>query len=663
MINAVSHTEFDKRAMPIEAILLAHQLVLLPLYFFVPVWIAVINTIAAGAVFYCSRNPHVVINRWLKVAVTLVAIAGVLVAFRKFSGRDAGVALIAVMYGLKILEIRTRRDANLILSLSFFILIAGFFFSQKPIIAFYQFIPVIAVLNGFIAMQSLQKFELASSTLKSVLKDLSRYLLIAIPIMIVLFVFFPRLSGPLWRMPGASLATTGVSDVMSFSEISALQTSDNIAFRVTFNGAAPEETELYWRVLVLDTFDGIAWQRSRRNPMADLDVTLQSGTFDYSVTLEPTKLNYLVTLDRPLNSPQNAVIVNDQTVFSRFRVLDRTRYQLTSSPSLIIDSVLPASQRQLYLNLPSTGNSDSIEWAEDLRETVNSDAEFVNQVLRVINQQEYFYTLTPGEMDEEIIDSFWLDKREGFCEHYASTLVFLARAAGIPARVVVGYQGAEKNPLADYWIVRDANAHAWTEIWLEGRGWVRFDPTAAIASHRVDDSLMQEYEQRNSLFDDFDIVELDQIGLLKELQYWMDEMNTSWNDWILDYNRARQRQFFQNWGFSRVTNQMLIIVMSVIVAFFVFLSGIKWFHTRSSLDPLAKALENYLTKLAEGQIIEIAPSDGPKTISLKLASVDKEKYHHHIDVLQRYIVARYGADSNKAEKQQAVEREIRQLKV
>ena len=252
----ISKAQLQSRPLPVIPIIIAQQSALFPLYFFIPLWIVMLNLIAAGLVILSVKSKSFVIARWLKLVITAAAIVGILVFFRKFAGRDAGVALISAMYGLKILETKKIRDANLLLSLGFFMLVAGFLFTQKPWIAFYQFIPIIAILNALVAMQSVGKGKTVKRSLGDVVRNLSRYLLLALPIMIVLFLFFPRLGGPIWRMPGASTAASGVSDSMSPGDVSNLQLFDKVAFRAIFSGQTPNERELYWRMITLDEYDG-----------------------------------------------------------------------------------------------------------------------------------------------------------------------------------------------------------------------------------------------------------------------------------------------------------------------------------------------------------------------------------------------------------------------
>ena len=642
MTFSLTSKEFAERPLPMDAIIFAQQLVLLPLYFFVPIWIAVLNSLAAFVVLYSFKSNRFKVPRVFKLLITVAAIAAIFIAFKKFSGRDAGIALISAMYGLKILEINSRRDANLLLCLGFFMVVAGFLFSQKPIIAVYQFIPVLMILNAFIALNSLDRPGIFKSSFKNVIKELSRYLLFALPVMIVLFLFFPRLSGPIWRMPGASSAASGVSDTMSPGEISSLQLSDEIAFRVKFVDKKPEDSDLYWRMLVLDKFDGLTWSREGTTffNLTD-DLKDKNESFEYSITLEPTRLNYLVTLDKPISLPRNGRIVQDYTAFTRFRIRDRLRYQLTSAPALATDLELSQYQRDLYTRLPNDGNERSLDWARQQRQLFDNDDEYIQAVLRRINRENYFYTLTPPIMDEDTIDSFWFDNQTGFCEHYSSAFVFLARAAGIPARIVIGYQGAERNPLTDYWLVRYANAHAWTELWFEGRGWVRIDPTAAIAPHRIEERLLGDYRQRLSLFNDIDVIDLEDIGVLRQLDYWFDQVNSSWNDWVLDFNSGRQRQLFQNWGLKGLSNEQLVIIMIVFICGFIGFISLQAFHKQKDIDPVEKAFNKLLQQLMAAELIKPEEQAGPAEIISILGQRDAQKYERHIQVLREYVQIRY----------------------
>ncbi len=656
----ITNNALKIQKLPFAEIIIAQQLTLLPLYFYIPVWVTTLSIIVAILMFWSKAKTKFVCPRWLKLVITLITIGGIYLLFKKFSGREAGVTLIVAMYSLKILETNKRRDANLILNLSFFILTTGFLFSQQPLIAIYQFIPVIAILY---ALTKLHQVDISSAfSFASLLKSTSKLLLMALPVMVLLFLFFPRLSSPLWRMPGSAAAVSGVGDSMSPGDVSNLQLFDKIAFRATFNGETPNENDLYWRVLVLDEFDGLTWTRGGSTPFKIPQAQIELlNTIDYSISMEPSRQNYLVTLDKAVSGQNNSTLLSDFVVYSRFRIIDRVKYNLTSAPSLAADiNGLTNQQRNFFTRLPQEGNARSKAWAIQERQKHISDYDYLQSLLKTINQDAYYYTLSPPILAQDTVDSFWFDFQRGFCEHYAGAFVYMARAAGIPARVVIGYQGAEKNTLADYWIVRYANAHAWTEVWLEGQGWVRIDPTTAIAPHRVEEQLLSDYSQRNGIFDDFSIVEFDNIGLMKELEYWFDEMNNNWNEWIVDFNSGRQRQLFNNLGIKAISNKQLISLLGIGLALFLLVISFQSFRNRAKQDRLAVAYERF-KKITLRQLVVLKQLDnqsltnlGPKAIYQLILSSDVTYQKEQLSLLKHYIQLRYSG-------KEASDRQIKKL--
>ncbi len=700
MSKQISLSEYNSRNIDMLPILAAQQLVLLPLYFFIPFWITILCLVVVSVVYLAEVRQKFSVHPRIKNIITLVAVASILFSFQKLTGRDAGVALIATMYGLKVLEIKSQRDVYILMLLGFFILLAGFLFDQSPWIAVYQFIPVAAILNALTSIHSLSHsgeiksagFGLATPSIsivhhsfKATIRQLLKYLVLAIPLMIILFVFFPRLAGPIWRMPGSSSGTSGISDTMSPGEISSLQLFDKIAFRVKFEGDTPRGSNMYWRTLVLDDFDGLTWSREKKNKeqgiptfaqlnknkMANNEYETVSGFYRYDISLEKTRQRWLTFLDRPIDIPKRARLFADYSVQIDHRLLDRTRYKAESHVGLPLDRQLTLVQRQKNTRLPDNSNTRSIEWAERQRQLFPTDRAFIESLLLKINQQEYFYTLSPPIMQRDTVDSFWFDEQKGFCEHYAGALVFMARAANVPARVVIGYQGAEKNPLSDYWIVRYANAHAWTEIWLENEGWVRVDPTAAIAPHRIEEQLRMDYSQRDSLFDDFgfDAVDLNNIGWIKQFEYWMDQANTGWNDWILDYNQDSQRKLFEGIGLKNLTSQQVSILMMVLLAGFLMFVSFRLVRTKQPIDPvqaslkiLTRKLNKHGIKLLDNQGISALIGDIRQKQQVK-PTIESSSASQLIRVLKLYNYLRYQRNEITQKQQNHFRQQVKTLRI
>lgn len=705
----ISFSEYNARKMDLLPILVAQQLVLLPLYFFIPVWITLVNLVVVSVVYFANVRQKYSIHPRIKNIITLVAVAGVLFSFHKFTGRDAGVALIATMYGLKIMEIKSQRDVYILMLLGFFILLAGFLFDQSPWIAMYQFIPVAAILNALTSIHSIPESpdplmpsgkrlsglksrpNILHFSFKATIRQLLKYLALSIPLMIILFVFFPRLAGPIWHMPGGTSASSGISDTMSPGEISDLQLFDKIAFRVKFKGDAPRGSNMYWRTLVLDSFDGLTWSREKKSKEQGIDTYAQLnrtkltandyeqkidyedniGFYRYDISLEKTQLIWLTFLDRPIDIPKRARLLSDFSVQIDHRLLDRTRYTAESQVGLLLDNRLSLIQREKNTQLPQEGNSRSIDWAKQQRQLFSGDRAFIESLLLKINQQEYFYTLSPPIMQRDTVDSFWFDEQKGFCEHYAGALVFLARAAGVPARVVVGYQGAEKNPLSDYWIVRYANAHAWTEIWLENEGWVRVDPTAAIAPHRIEQQLQTDYSQRDSLFEDFGFnsVDLDDIGWVKQFEYWMDQANTGWNDWVLDYSQDSQRKLFEGLGLENLTVQQVSILMIAMLAAFLGLVSFRWVRNKQPVDPVQESLNILIRKLNKHGI-ELQNTQGINALAKDIQQkqrckpiLEESSTTQLIRILNLYSYLRYQRKDISPKQQNYFRQQVKSLRI
>lgn len=678
--NQISSTELKARTINLQPVLLAQQLVLFPLYFFLPLWIVALNILIALVVYFRVIKHNWRITNWLKVGLTCLATIGVVMTFQRLAGRDAGVALIAIMYGLKILEVKSSRDVYVLTLLGFFILLAGFLFSQSPLIGLYQFIPIAAIFNCLTSLQSLRLNEgIVDETLLETIKRLSKYLILAIPMMMILFVFFPRLSGPIWKMPSGTRAMSGVSDTMSPGAVSSLQLSEEIAFRVKFEGNSPPAARMYWRTLVLDDFDGFTWARTedfhRRFNLSDAVSeaveTDPNSTIKYDVSLERTRQKWLTLLDTATEIPKQSVMTSDYSVQVRYRISDRIRYKASSQLNLKLERKLSQSQKILATRLPENGNPRSHDWAIEERQKHASDKDYILALLARINQQPYFYTLSPPIMERDTVDSFWFEQKEGFCEHYSGALVFLARAAGVPARVVVGYQGAEKNPMSDYWIVRHSNAHAWTEIWFENEGWVRVDPTAAIAPSRVEELLRGDYRQRDSLFDDFGFgaVDIENISALKRFQYWLDQANTGWNDWILDYGRDKQQDLFKGLGLSKLNSTQIVVLMFILLGVFLSWVSWKWLNVKKSSDILTNSLEILVAKLAS-KGIQFEPSKGVIQLTKELRSdarlarqIEPSSRNELIKVLETYSKLRYSPNKTSGSIEKDFHRQVKTLKI
>jgi transglutaminase-like putative cysteine protease len=407
---------------------------------------------------------------------------------------------------------------------------------------------------------------------------------IGLPLAMGVFWLFPRLSSPLWGVPDRALRTPGLSDRMSPGDWAELMLDDSPALRATFAGAAPPPSRMYWRGPVLWDFDGRTWTTSewawwagtRGAPPAD------APRYDYELEIEPTERSDLVALDMPLAAPDGAVLHRDGSLRSTRPLTEVTRWRMSSVAWAGVGGGLPAQLRTLALRLPDGYNPRAVALARRWRSEATgrgpaADAAIANRALAWI-EAEFAYTLEVPPMGRDTVDEFLFERKAGYCEHFSGAFVVLMRAAGIPARVVTGYAGGYRNPVGDYWLVRRSDAHAWAEIWLDDRGWVRVDPTAAVAPERIYDTLD---DRRPGMLGGF-------AGLAPVFDVG-DWLRRGWNDFVLGYDASRQRRLLQPFGIPDLDSARLIQLFVLAVA--LSLGGMFWLTTRQERerDPVLRA--------------------------------------------------------------------------
>jgi len=369
----------------------------------------------------------------------------------------------------------------------------------------------------------------------------------AVPLLLLLFLVFPRI-GPLWKVPlPSNAASTGMTDHMAPGDIAQLSQSDALAFRAVFSDSVPAQRELYWRGLVLDHFDGRAWHANDFNDMPFQH--LQSSqpkftgpTIEYEIFLEPTYQRWAYALQVPEPLTKNVYLTMDYRLLAKDAIADKFVYRARAYPQAAFDLKLDQRLRRYELKLAGPNNNPRTQkWAQELRSQFGDDRELIDFILNYYRLQQFFYTLNPPLLGDNTIDEFLFDNRRGFCEHYASSFVFLLRAAGIPARVVAGYQGGEINPLTGTVLVHQFDAHAWAEVWLEGSGWLRFDPTAAVAPQRIENGLERAVAPGEFLAQQpLSASRYRNVGWLNDLRHRIDAVNYAWTRWVVNYRDDTQ---------------------------------------------------------------------------------------------------------------------------
>lgn len=574
--------------------LIACVAVVLPNVVWLPAWVLLLGAgcIAARVMIHTGRwsFPH-----WsLRLLLVVAAAAGLLVSFNRDASLNAMVALLTVGLALKLLEIYRRRDALVLLYVALFVAATVFLFEQSLLMAVYMCVAVLAVIA---ALVSVWQDPLREEMLRP-LKLASRMLLPALPLMLVLFFLFPRI-GPLWSVElDRSAARTGLSDSMAPGDISRLTRSDELAFRAVFEGEPPAPSLRYWRVLVLSAFDGRSWTVGSSSARGAEVLDVQGETLSYEIVQEPSRQRWLYALDVPLAAPPQAQLTMPRTLVSANEVSQRIQYSLTSAPAYQLATQLSQAERRTYTRLPSGGNPRS-------RELVNTWLnESQGDVLALLDQMlEYFhasfvYTLEPMALGEHSVDEFLFDTRQGFCEHFASATAFMLRAADIPARVVTGYQGGEWNTTQRYLTLRQYDAHAWVEVWIEGQGWQRLDPTAAVAPERIEMSADQLFSGQAGFLADSPLSarRLIRQGWLLQARMRYDALNFAWQRWVLNYHH-QQQSLLQDW-LGGVTPWKMVLALLVPGA--LVLGWLAWRLLRwpQPQDPLQRHLQRLLQRVA-----------------------------------------------------------------
>ncbi len=579
----------------------------------------------------------------LLLPLALCAMVGIYMTFKTFLGRESGVAMLVLLVAFKTLEMRARRDLFVVVFLCFFLVLTNFFYSQSIATALMMVASVVALLTAQLSFQ----FTGSVPPLRKRVGMGLRIVALASPLALALFVFFPRIQGPLWGLPGdARSGSTGMSKSMSPGNIANLAQSEEIAFRVKFEGAAPRPSQLYWRGLVLGDFDGRTWNQVMRLPgerLPSVQATLVDPPARYQVTLEPHNERWLYALDLASAPPRldnNAAGVSSEAeIMTRLPVTQRLRYEAVSHLryQLQVEGGLPDQRR--WLGLPRGFNPRAMQEGLDLQREPDP-ARRVAMVLQRFAKGGFAYTLEPPALGQHSVDEFLYTTKLGFCEHYASAFVFLMRAADVPARVVVGYQGGEINPVDRYMTVRQLDAHAWTEVWIENRGWLRVDPTAAVAPLRIETQTARaKPPQRSGLEKVGTMMNLEKFEWLTQLRFRISAINNSWNQWVLNYTPERQQGALESlkalFGQWRSLAAVALLGLLFIVA--------RAIHLRREKDPVDALYSALCLHLAKLGVVR-ARDEGPTAFAARIAGLEMAAPRKDAAVrfLQLYSRHKYG---------------------
>ncbi len=616
-----------------------------------PIWISVLAISIAGWRLLQLRMRSKPAAKWMMILIAVAASVGILLQYRTLFGRDAGVALLVVMLALKLLESRTQRDGMLLGFLGCFLLVTNFLHSQTIPTAAYMLGCAWLLVASLIGMQ----YTGAWPGWRSPVRSAGVLILQGVPLMLVLFLLFPRIQGPLWGMPQDAYAgLSGLSDTMSPGSMNSLILSDAIAFRASFAGVIPEPKDLYWRGPVLWDYDGRTWT-APRIVQSTTDLPDHSPQIEYTVTLEPHNKRWLFALEFPGRRPPRSIATRDMQLLSFTPVRTRMRYDMVSSIGTAYGADDDQSLLARNLRLPPDTNPRTSQFAQDLRQKFPDDRNLVAAVLTRFRNENFVYTLSPPLLGEQPVDEFLFETRRGFCEHFASAFTVLMRAAGIPARVVTGYLGGEINPVGEYILVRQADAHAWVEIWLKNTGWVRVDPTAAVSPARVERGIASALPRTDPL----PMFVRGDFAMLQRMRLTLDSVTYTWNQWVLGYTPDRQRRFLSYIGFSESTWQTLAFVLLFCAGIAVLIGTAFALRDLRGVreDAVKKIYEQFCRKLGR-QGLQRDAAEGPRVFAQRVTQKLPELAATVNEITALYIALRYGGES-RPEQIQALKRRVR----
>lgn len=584
--------------------------------------------------------PALTPGRWALLPLTLAGIGIAFDAHFSFAGRDAGTALLVVMLALKTLELRTPRDLRLLMVLFGFLLVAHFLFDQSAALALYLGALLVADL-GLMADLTARP---ASRPVQGALRLAGALTLQALPLALVLFLLFPRLSAPLWNLGNQPQRNvTGMSESMEPGSISELIVSGEPAFRVRFDGAAPPQNRLYWRGLVLWDYDGRRWTRGAPGVMPEARPRLAhaSGRIGYELVLEPTNQRWLFALDMPLAAPEGATLDGDFQIAAGQRLTKTARYRMVSATTYDTGP-LDLDQEEAGLQLPANVTPRMRDLVAGWQAVGGGPRQIIDQALAYIRRSDFYYTLLPPPLGDNPADEFLFETRRGYCEHYAEAFALLMRIAGVPARIVLGYQGAEPVSWDNWYLVTQAAAHAWVEVWLQGQGWVRVDPTAAIAPQRIErGGVLARLGAGTPLR-----FQLEETGALFRLAHGLRLMaataGIAWQDWVLDFSLARQEQMLEAVGLGRLRQYGLALAMVVAAAAIFWLLTMALVRGGKRREPLDQVYLAFCDRL--GRIgLPRGSSEGPLDYARRVVAARPDLTEGVEAFMSLYLPARYRA--------------------
>jgi protein-glutamine gamma-glutamyltransferase len=619
-------------------VLAALAIAVMPHAPYLPAWVSLLLLAIGAWRWTAGQRGWPLAPRALRMLIVLLATVAIFGTYRTLNGIEAGTALLVLMAAAKLMETRGSRDLTVLIFIAWFLLYAALLRNQGllqlPWLLGSASLTTVALMKVHADATSAPALNLARRALALLVQ--------AVPVAVLLFLLFPRLPGPFWGLESGSQARTGLDDEMTPGDLSELSASGAVAFRVRFHGATPPPEQRYWRGPVLHEFDGRSWRRPRAQAFPSQEVRFAGAPLGYQIALEPHSRRWILALDLPVQWPEREVFQTyDFTLLSARPVGSVTAYELVSHPRFVAGVELPESLRRKDLSLPGDGtNAGSVALGRALASRHDGDVRgIVRELMRMFREQPFEYTMRPPRLADNAVDEFLFETRKGFCEHYASAFTFVMRAAGVPARVVTGYQGGEFNPYGGYLIVRQSDAHAWSEVWVEGAGWLRVDPTAAVAPERI----------RRGLIDAVGADEpvpgrlRDASTLWMQFELGWDAVNDFWNQRVVRFDADAQFDLLERLGIDEPDWRALGLGLAAsLAAFFVALSAyLGWRHRPPRKDWPAR-LHGVVVQRLRRRGLEPGPVEGPIAFLLRAEQTCPDLARPLREIRVLYAAQRYG---------------------
>jgi len=594
---------------------------------------------------------------WLpnKLALFLLMLCGLLLLYSQHQGifgRDAGTRLFVTALGLKLMEIKAERDLYLITYLAFIVAASQFLYQQSLLMAAYILFVCCVLLATLVSINSRKPQTIAA------LKSAAAIIAQAIPMAIVLFMLFPRVEAPRWMLfKDEQQNKTGLSDSMEPGSISDLGMSEELVFRAKFSGAIPPPAQRYWRGPVLAHTDGKRWTRAiSRMRQELLDKPKYTGMpYQYTLLMEPQSKNWVFALDLPIEFPGNLNRNRNYQLTSSENPDKRSEYKITSYPNYNTGYITKTEYSDAT-QLPAEPSARIKQLVTQLHGFDSGPDDFIKQILNHFRKEDFHYTLTPPLMEVNPIETFLFETRYGFCSHYAAAFVYLMRVAGAPARVVTGFQGGELNKVGGFLEIKQADAHAWAEVWLENKGWVRVDPTAAVAPERIERGLDVEQLVAGGAIRFAPVGSNAQAAFewLKQARQLWSNIDYNWQRWVINYNSANQGKFLSSLGINDIRTMVywLIVILGLITAV---LSWLLLYQKQKTVDKVLRVYNRFGRKLAKRGLTRgmgEGESDFAERAKLKLP----EHANAIDDITEIFIKLRYRSASSQEDLKQLQKR-------